>query len=409
MATFSPAMENRLSKESPLNNSPLLVPKMSSLKRKRPPQIEIPNVLQEIQTDNLRFKDFSHQNDAVCFGGNDFGVFSRKGKKKFMEDCHRIAPCFAGSSNKSFFGVYDGHGGGKAAEFVAENLHKNVLEMMKNCEEKGEKEEAFKTAYLSTDRDFLEEGVVSGTCCVTALIQNQEMIVSNLGDCRAVLCRGGVAEALTSDHKAERDDERKRIEDQGGYVEFHKGAWRVHGILAISRSIGDAHLKKWVVAEPDTRILDLEEDMEFLVLASDGLWDVVSNQEAVDTVLRVLAPRKTPRESEDENLIHGLVNVSPSSKLRRVSLVKQRKELLPVQSPKSAKSTSYYHSENELPSPHLSPPSKSRKITALKRIKMKTESSWTKAACKELVDMAVSRGSMDDITVVIVDLNHYKC
>ncbi|KAL0877492.1 hypothetical protein Bca101_027197 [Brassica carinata] len=381
------------------------VPKLPSLKRKRPPQIEIPNILQEIQTDNLRFRDSARQNDAVCFGGNGFGVVSRKGKKKFMEDSHRVA---VGSSNTSFFGVYDGHGGGKAADFVAENLHKNVLEMVKDCKDKGEREEAFKAAYLRTDLDFLEEGVVSGACCVTALIQNQEMIVSNLGDCRAVLCRGGVAEALTTDHRAGRDDERKRIENQGGYVEFHRGAWRVHGILAISRSIGDAHLKKWVVAEPETRILDLEQDMEFLVLASDGLWDVVSNQEAVDTVLHVQAQRKTPRESEDESLFKGLVSVSPSSKLRRVSLVKQRKELLPVQSPKCA--AKLYHSENESPYHEIgSPPSKSRKITTSKRIKIKSESSWAREASKELVNLAVSRGSMDDITVVIVDLNHYKC
>lgn len=247
---------------------------------------------------------------------------------------------------------------------------------------------------------------MSGACCVTALIQNREMVVSNLGDCRAVLCRGGVAEALTTDHRAGRDDERERIENQGGYVEFYRGAWRVHGILAISRSIGDAHLKKWVVAEPETRVLDLEQDMEFLVLASDGLWDVVSNQEAVDTVLSVQGQRKTPRESEDESLFKGLVNVSPSSKLRRVSLVKQ---LLPVQSPKCTK---LYHSENESPPYHEvgSPPPKSRKITALKRVKMKeSESCWAKEASKELVNLAVSRGSMDDITVVIVDLNHYKC
>lgn len=162
-----------------------------------------------------------------------------------------------------------------------------------------------------------------------------------------------------------------------------------------------------MVAEPDTRILELEQDMEFLVLASDGLWDVVSNQEAIDTVLRVLAQRKTPRESEEENLVQGLVNVSPSSNLRRVSLVKSS-----VQSPRCAKSINYYYnSENGSPLPNReigSPPSKSR-TTPLKRITMKSESSWAKAACKELADLAVRRGSMDDITVVIIDLNHYKC
>lgn len=57
---------------------------------------------------------------------------------------------------------------------------------------------------------------------------------------------------------------------------MHCGAWRVHGVLSVSRSIGDAHLKLWVVAEPETRILRLTPDMDFLVLASDGLWQEVS-------------------------------------------------------------------------------------------------------------------------------------
>lgn len=58
-------------------------------------------------------------------------------------------------------------------------------------------------------------------------------------------------------------------------MEIHRGAWRVHGVLTVSRSIGDAHLKNWVLAEPETKILQLTPDMEFLVLASDGLWEKV--------------------------------------------------------------------------------------------------------------------------------------
>ncbi|CAI0464650.1 unnamed protein product [Linum tenue] len=162
---------------------------------------------------------------------------------------------------------------------------------MVDCRDESSKEEALRAGYLKTDQQFLEQvwvrflpiltweqimqGLLSGACCVTALIQGQEMVVSNLGDCRAVLCKGGVAEALTIDHRAEREDERQRIENKGGYVEFHRGAWRVHGILSVSRSIGDSHLKEWVLAEPDTNILHLTPDMEFLVLASDGLWEVV--------------------------------------------------------------------------------------------------------------------------------------
>lgn len=59
-------------------------------------------------------------------------------------------------------------------------------------------------------------------------------------------------------------------------MEFHHGAWRVHGTLAVSRSIGDAHLKDWVISEPDTKIIHLKPDMDFLILASDGLWEEVS-------------------------------------------------------------------------------------------------------------------------------------
>ncbi|KAH7515656.1 hypothetical protein FEM48_Zijuj10G0049700 [Ziziphus jujuba var. spinosa] len=335
----------------------------TSLKRKRPPMIAIPNVLQEIQVDRLQ--DRLPHNNAISVDGVGVGVFSLKGKKKFMEDTHKI----------SFFGVYDGHGGKKAAEFVAKNLHNNILEMMENCMEK---EEAVRAGYLRTDQDFLKQGIGSGACCVTALIDGQEVVISNLGDCRAVLSRDGVAEALTKDHRAEQEDERKRIEKKvGGYVEIHHGAWRVHGILSVSRSIGDAHLKDWVLAEPDTKILQLTSDMEFLVLASDGLWEEVGNQEAVDLVKRLCPVEKNLGSSLDcltsNDDDHGCVNISPSSKLRRISLVKQPKGM--SQSPIYKRTfNSWKDCENIFVSEDESSPSKSRRILLAKQIKTKIES-----------------------------------
>ncbi|KAK0573192.1 hypothetical protein LWI29_004166 [Acer saccharum] len=514
----------------------------ASLKRKRPPRIQIPNVLQEIQKDDLKFKDFTtttttttQHDDAVCFSGVGVAVSSLKGKKKFMEDTHKIVSCLQANSNKSFFGVYDGHGGKMAAEFVAENLHTNVFEMMKNCKGEKEKEAAVKAGYLKTDHEFLKQGLASGACCVTALIEGQEVVVSNVGDCRAVLCRGGVAEALTTDHRAEREDERKRIENQGGYVEVHRGGWRVHGILSVSRSIGDAHLKNWVVAEPDTRIVHVTSDMEFLVLASDGLWEKVGNQEAVDTVKKLLVGKalgplrdhskendgdfgrvnasplsklrklsslqsplgdlskenewdfggvnvsplsklqrvslvKQPKEtsqsplgdlSKENDGDFGCVNVSPLSKLRRVSLVKPPKEMsqsplgdlskendgdfscvyaspssklrrvslvkLPKetnQSPGCKKTIdNWKDSEDDFACEMATPPSKLRRISLVKGTNVKTNPSGQEnfidykkspasvalmAACKELANLSVSRGCFDDITVMIIDLNHFK-
>lgn len=64
-------------------------------------------------------------------------------------------------------------------------------------------------------------------------------------------------------------------------MEIHRGTWRVHGTLAVSRSIGDAHLKDWVMAEPDTKVVCLTPDMQYLVLASDGLWEeVIENRDS---------------------------------------------------------------------------------------------------------------------------------
>ena len=71
-----------------------------SLKRKRPPKIEIPNVLQEIQADKLKFKDFTPENEPFCFSDTGVAVSSIKGKKKFMEDTHKIVSCLNGISNK---------------------------------------------------------------------------------------------------------------------------------------------------------------------------------------------------------------------------------------------------------------------------------------------------------------------
>ncbi|KAH9614976.1 hypothetical protein KSS87_014095 [Heliosperma pusillum] len=395
------------------------IPK-ETLKRKRPPKIQIPSVLKQIEVSG-----FSPVNNEVISSFEDacVGLFSVKGQKKFMEDSHKIISSINGNPNKGFFGVYDGHGGRKAAEFVAERLHRNIIEMVENCQGNIVKEEAVKAAYLRTDREFLEQDVASGACCITVLIEGGEMIVSNLGDCRAVVCRGGVAEALTKDHRPEREDERKRIEDEGGYVEFNKGSWRVHGILSVSRGIGDAHLKEWVVSEPDSRILDLAPDMDFLVLASDGLWELVGCQEAVDVVLQSILSEsknypfdnKNKRSLEESNDEYGCISTNSSPKLKRISLIKQKQQITPRASSfrkKMNAKTVREDAENE------SPPSKLRRTALFSQKNMKIQSpnqENTKpssvrlvAACKELVNRALIKGGMDDITVMIIDLNHFK-
>ncbi|KAK8913936.1 putative protein phosphatase 2C 25 [Platanthera zijinensis] len=213
-----------------------------------------------------------------------YSVYCKRGKKRVeMEDRYSAAIALRGDPQMAFFGVFDGHGGSKAAQYASENIGERIVEEVAAKGEEGmEIEGAVRNGYLRTDGEFLKKGVKGGTCCVTAFVRNGDLIVSNAGDCRAVLSVSGTAVALTSDHRPSREDEKDRIESLGGYVACYRGVWRLQGSLAVSRGIGDSHLKQLVIPDPETRIMQIEPDFEFLILASDGLWDKVCNQEAVD-------------------------------------------------------------------------------------------------------------------------------
>lgn len=125
---------------------------------------------------------------------------------------------------------------------------------------------------------------VAGTTALIAVLEGSRLIVANVGDSRGVMCDSrGKAIPLSFDHKPQQMRERKRIKEAGGFITFN-GVWRVAGILATSRALGDYPLKdkKLVIANPDILTFDLSNHRpEFIILASDGLWDTFSNEEAV--------------------------------------------------------------------------------------------------------------------------------
>ncbi|EZA61934.1 Protein phosphatase 1L [Ooceraea biroi] len=141
---------------------------------------------------------------------------------------------------------------------------------------------------LAVDRLLVEAAKknmdVAGTTALIALLEDNKLIVANVGDSRGVMCDGkGNAIPLSFDHKPQQERERKRINKAGGLVTFN-GVWRVAGILATSRALGDYPLKdkKLVIADPDILTFDLNDhNPMFIILASDGLWDTFSNEEAV--------------------------------------------------------------------------------------------------------------------------------
>ncbi len=118
-----------------------------------------------------------------------------------------------------------------------------------------------------------------GSTAVVAIMMADKIVIANCGDSRAVLCRNGKALAVSSDHKPDRPDELNRIQALGGRVIYWDGA-RVLGVLAMSRAIGDNYLKPYVSCEPEITIIDRTAEDDCLILATDGLWDVVSNDTA---------------------------------------------------------------------------------------------------------------------------------
>ncbi|GJM94082.1 hypothetical protein PR202_ga10696 [Eleusine coracana subsp. coracana] len=216
-----------------------------------------------------------------------------------------------------FFGVYDGHGGAQVADYCRERLHVALVEQLRRIEGtvcaanlgdiefKKQWEKAFVDCFSRVDDEVggkASRGVGSstgtsattaaavlepvapetvGSTAVVAIICSSHIIVANCGDSRAVLCRGKQPVPLSVDHKPNREDEYARIEAEGGKVIQWNG-YRVFGVLAMSRSIGDRYLKPWIIPVPEVTIVPRAKDDECLILASDGLWDVLTNEEVCD-------------------------------------------------------------------------------------------------------------------------------
>lgn len=221
-----------------------------------------------------------------------YGYSLLRGKRSSMEDVHFGEFTHDKYGNLlALFGVFDGHGGVHAAQFVKKHLFDNLLKSSHypaNPQEDTEGlRKAIEESFTLTDAAYLEEQKTTNTddgcTAVIACILGNKLWVAHVGDSRAVLSSRGEAKALSSDHKPSRPDERERIENAGGVVVW-AGTWRVGGVLAVSRAFGDRLLKQYVVATPEVDVRTLKGDDEWLILATDGLWDVISNQEAVSLI-----------------------------------------------------------------------------------------------------------------------------
>lgn len=210
--------------------------------------------------------------------GKSIGVYSIQGQRGHMEDSYYA------NIDLPYFGVFDGHGGSRCSEFITTQLYTHIVKhnIYDGCES------AIVQGFRQTDYDWLQlathNSYDDGSTAICGIICNNILYVASCGDSRAVLCSNGRAIDMSVDHKPSRTDEKQRIESLGGRI-IHYGTWRVEGVLAVTRSFGDRRLKKYVTAEPEIHTHQLTQNDDWLILATDGVWDVLSSQNVVDTAI----------------------------------------------------------------------------------------------------------------------------
>ena len=244
-----------------------------------------------------------------------FGVAMLKGQRVTMEDRYIAVPDIKAlpltsarsapeGANHGFYAVCDGHNGDTTAEMVAQLLAGSIASQSSLA---SDPVRALSDAFLATDSSVLdqqeESGQYSGSTAVSVLVrksagtQRPMLYCANVGDSRAVMCRAGQVVPLSDDHTCQREDEKMRLLDAGAYVT--KG--RLMGVLAVSRAFGDAEHKNikevcWgqsftgetLLAEPEVYKEPVSPQDEFIVLACDGVYDVMTSQQVVSYVRRRL-------------------------------------------------------------------------------------------------------------------------
>jgi serine/threonine protein phosphatase PrpC len=224
-------------------------------------------------------------------------VISEQGNRSTMEDTHYLDTDF-NSKGWIFGGIYDGHNGGFAAEYVAEKLPRIFLDKLFSQTAPGQ---AFKKAYeiISDELKFQD----SGTTAVNFLIKNRKIYTANVGDARAIVISKERFIQLTIDHRLDNPDERERVENMGGKLYFPYVTTAKGGLMP-TRTIGDEYFKTiGVIATPSVNKYNIQHDDSMLIAGCDGLFDFISNEEIADFARKIQEPENLLKALKKEVLL----------------------------------------------------------------------------------------------------------
>jgi len=224
---------------------------------------------------------------SKALGVKEYAYFEEQNPsfRATMEDGHFIFDDVLGDGKSILFGVVDGHGGREVADWVINSFKKEFLNQYASC--KKDVKTALEKTFLAVDDAMkncawsIETGCTACVGIILYEIGKRVMYTANVGDTRAVLGQLSGCKRVSYDHKASDASEIARVQKDGGNVFFD----RVEGSLAVSRAFGDYILKdKGVTAMPYIEKTELRVIDKFLVVATDGLWDVVGDQESIDII-----------------------------------------------------------------------------------------------------------------------------
>ena len=264
------------------------------------------NMTHERLKTDIKVRNASCLNEILNFA---YGNIAEQNRLDYMEDRHvAIVDFVSGTENgeqrsMSYFSVYDGHGGDECAQFLKLSLHDEIhsQECLWKDPTKALKE-SFKLVQEKFVKYAAEHSIYSGSTACVSLIYPDKYVLANVGDSRAVLSRLGRVVEITVDHKPALQAEMERIHRAGGKITNN----RVQGVIAVSRSFGDIEYnyvkeQSWgksfdddlIIATPDIFIEKrVPQEDEFLIIASDGLWDAFPSQKVVNMFRKFLVDMK---------------------------------------------------------------------------------------------------------------------
>lgn len=377
--------------------------------------------------------------------------------KTSMEDRYAFKDFFCNDPQSGFFSVYDGYYGSMAAEKCARYLCEVLEKKVENIYHTSLKHEninaeivtAFNDAFEEMDRILLygveeqSRNRWSGCSALTCVLRGNNLYVANAGNIRAVLCRGdGSIERLSNNHSPWDRKERHRIRKAKGDVSKSEKTALVNGVVKSTRGLGnhgDPNLKASVIRTPVVNCITLEDTDQFLILASNGVWEVFSEEEVilllediipdidVKAIVRRMQNRASaleiglpvPKWDEIPRRSKGVAASEGDKDTVMVSSTEENSQEHTTSDNKSSDKESNHSSESPtemdtemdentpntrspvlLPPP--APPLRSRGSKILRNEKAST---LAKALSERLVEGAVLAGSRDNITVAVILLN----